>query len=299
MLLRLIEVILPVLICAGIGYGWARTGRPFDTRMVTRLVTNIGTPCLIVATLTGLRLESDAFWTMTGAAFLSIFVFFVIAFALTRLTGDDFRTYGPPLGFANAGNLGLPLCLFAFGEPGLALAIAYFAVGAVGQFTVGQFIVAGRFSLKTAVLSPVIWAIGLALALNSLDWPMPRALANAFELLGGFAIPLMLIAMGVSLASLRVSGLGKSLFYAVVRIAIGVAIGLGMGAALGLPDLARGVLLIQCAMPAAVFNYLWASYYERNPEAVAGVVFVSTLLAFAVLPVIVAVAIDPGLLPWR
>ena len=299
MLLRLIEVILPVLICAGIGYGWARTGRPFDTRMVTRLVTNIGTPCLIVATLTGLRLESDAFWTMTGAAFLSIFVFFVIALALTRLTGDDFRTYGPPLGFANAGNLGLPLCLFAFGEPGLALAIAYFAVGAVGQFTVGQFIVAGRFSLKTAVLSPVIWAIGLALTLNSLDWPMPRALANAFELLGGFAIPLMLIAMGVSLAGLRVSGLGKSLFYAVVRIAIGVAIGLGMGAALGLPDLARGVLLIQCAMPAAVFNYLWASYYERNPEAVAGVVFVSTLLAFAVLPLIVAVAIDPGLLPWR
>ena len=91
---------------------------------------------------------------------------------------------------------------------------------------------------------------------------MPTALANAFKLLGGFAIPLMLIAMGVSLASLRVSGLGKSLFYAVARILIGIAIGLGMGALLGLPDLARGVLLIQCAMPAAVFNYLWASYYE-------------------------------------
>ena len=299
MLLRLIEVILPVLICAGIGYGWARSGRPFDTRMVTRLVTNIGTPCLIVATLTGLRLEAGAFWSMAGAAVLSIFVFFVIAFAVTRLTGDDFRTYGPPLGFANAGNLGLPLCLFAFGEPGLALAIAYFAVGAVGQFTVGQFIVAGRFSLRTAILSPVIWAIGLALILNTLGWPMPKALGNAFELLGGFAIPLMLIAMGVSLAGLKVRGLGKSLFYAVVRILIGVAIGLAMGMALGLPDLARGVLLIQCAMPAAVFNYLWASYYERSPEAVAGVVFVSTLLAFAVLPLIVAVAIDPGLLPWR
>lgn len=299
MLLRLIEVILPVLICAGLGYGWARSGRPFDTRMVTRLVTNIGTPCLIVATLTGLRLEAGAFWSMAGAAVLSIFVFFVIAYGITRLAGDDFRTYGPPLGFANAGNLGLPLCLFAFGDPGLALAIAYFAVGAVGQFTVGQFIVSGRFSFRTAVASPVIWATGLALALNFLDWPMPRALANAFELLGGFAIPLMLIAMGVSLASLHTGGLGKSLFYSVVRILIGVGIGLGLGAALGLPDLARGVLLIQCAMPAAVFNFLWASYYERNPEAVAGVVFVSTLLAFVALPAIVAVAIDPGLLPWR
>lgn len=299
MLLRLIEVILPVLLCAGIGYAWARSGRPFDTRMVTGLVTNIGTPCLIVATLTGLRLESADFWTMAGAAAASIVVFLVIAYGVTRLTGDDFRIYGPPLGFANAGNLGLPLCLFAFGEPGLALAIAHFAVHAVGQFTVGQFIFAGRFSLRKVILSPVIWAIGLALTLNSLDWPMPTVFANAFELLGGFAIPLMLIALGVSLAGLRAGGLGKSLFYAVVRIGIGVAIGLGIGAVLDLPDLARGVLLIQCAMPAAVFNFLWASYYERSPEAVAGVVFVSTLLAFAVLPLIVAVAIDPGLLPWR
>ncbi len=299
MLLQLIEIVLPVLICAGIGYGWARAGRAFDTGTITGLVTNIGTPCLIVATLTGLRLDTGAFWTMALAALLSIGVFFAIAFVATRLAGDDFRVYGPALGFANAGNMGLPLCLFAFGDAGLALGIAYFAVGAVGQFTVGQFIVAGRFSPGRVAGSPVVWATALAVALNALDWPMPAALDNAFRLLGGFAIPLMLIAMGVSLAGLRVGDLGRSLLYAVLRIAIGVAVGLGLGAALGLPDVARGVLLIQCAMPAAVFNYLWAAHYERNPEAVAGVVFVSTLLAFAVLPAIVALALDPGLLPWR
>lgn len=298
MLLRLLEIILPVLICAALGYGWSRSGRPFDTRMVTGLVTNIGTPCLIVATLTGLKLQGGEFWMMVLAALAAILVFFVIAFAVTRAVGDSFSIYGPSLGFANAGNLGLPLCMFAFGERGLALGIAYFTVGAIGQFTVGQFISAGKFSAGMIVRSPVIYATALALVLNGLDQPVPKALHNAFELLGGIAIPLMLITLGVSLASLQVADLGKSLFYAVVRIVIGVAIGLGLGAALDLSATARGVLLIQCAMPAAVFNYLWAAYYERSPEAVAGVVFVSTVLAFVALPLIVAIALDPGLLPW-
>jgi len=56
---------------------------------------------------------------------------------------------------------------------------------------------------------------------------------------------------------------------------------LALGEILNLSGTARGVLLIQCSMAAAVFNYLWAAQYECNPEAVAGVVFVSTLLTLA------------------
>ena len=291
MLLRLIEIILPVLICASLGYGWARSGRAFDIKMVTGLVTNIGTPCLIVATLTNLRVSGGEFWLMCAAALSAIAIFFFFSYSVTRTMGDDFNTYGPSLGFANAGNLGLPLCMFAFGDTGLALGIGYFAVGAIGQFTLGQFISAGSFSPKVIARSPVIYATALALALNAAGWSMPAALNNAFILLSGIAIPLMLITLGVSLASLRVGDLGRSLLYAIVRILVGLAIGLALGEALSLSSTARGVLLIQCSMPAAVFNYLWAAQYERNPEAVAGVVFVSTLLTFAALPVIISVAL--------
>ena len=42
----------------------------------------------------------------------------------------------PALMFPNVGNMGLPLCLFAFGERGLALGIAFFTVAAAVQFTV-------------------------------------------------------------------------------------------------------------------------------------------------------------------
>ncbi len=48
----------------------------------------------------------------------------------------------------------------------------------------------------------------------------------------------------------------------------------------------RGVVIIQSTMPAAVFNYILAFQYQRSPQAVAGIVIVSTLLSFVSLPVL-------------
>ena len=55
---------------------------------------------------------------------------------------------------------------------------------------------------------------------------------------------------------------------------------------LDLSGVARGVLILQCSMPAAVFNYLFAQRYARAPEEVASIVVVSTLLGFAGLPLL-------------
>ena len=53
-----------------------------------------------------------------------------------------------------------------------------------------------------------------------------------------------------------------------------------------LSDLARGAVLIQATMPVAVFNYLFAQYYSRQPEQVAGMVMLSTILSFLTLPLL-------------
>ena len=65
---------------------------------------------------------------------------------------------------------------------------------------------------------------------------------------------------------------------------MGVAVGFALSAVLGLEGVARGVVVIQCSMPVAVFNYLFAERYDRSPEAVASLVVLSTMLAFAMLP---------------
>jgi len=283
---ELLTILAPVFVCAGLGYLWARLGRAFDTNSVTALVTTIGTPCLILSTLTRLEVSPAAFADMALAAILALAVFAALGVVVLRAVKLPFHTYLPALMFANTGNMGLPLCLFAFGQAGLALAIAVFTISAIGQFTIGALISSGHVSLGRLARTPVLYAVALALAFMLTGTQPPRWLANTVELIGGLTIPLMLFALGVSLARLRVQSFGRSLGLALLRLASGLAIGLLVAEALGMSGIARGVLILQSAMPVAVFNYLFAQYYNRTPEEVAGIVVLSTVITFALLPLL-------------
>jgi len=61
-----------------------------------------------------------------------------------------------------------------------------------------------------------------------------------------------------------------------------------MAALFGLTGVARAVVILLSAMPVAVSNYLFALIYKRKPEEVAGMVLISTTLAFFGLPVLLA-----------
>jgi len=203
---------------------------------------------------------------------------------------QQLASFLPALMFPNSGNLGLPICLFAFGDAGLALAISYFVISSVGQFTIGVAIASGHWTPKRLVTSPLIWGVAVAIALIATDATLPVWVSNSLNLIGGLAIPLMLIGLGVSLARLRVGDLPLSTFFAVLRIAGGCAIGWGVAEIFALEGIMRGVVIIQSAMPAALFNYLFASFYQRRAEAVAGIVVISTVLGFLAMPAILWLA---------
>ncbi|MGH7003205.1 MAG: AEC family transporter, partial [Alphaproteobacteria bacterium] len=169
--------------------------------------------------------------------------------------------------------------------------IAIFAVSSVVNMTAGQMISAGKLSPWVLLKTPVIYALVLAFLSMSTGVAPPKWLANALETLGSMAVPVMLLALGVSLARLQLGRLKVSLFVALLRLGLGFAGGLAVAEAFGFEGAARGVLIIQSAMPAAVFNYLWAQVYGRDSVAVAGVVVLSTLIAFLLLPVILTVAL--------
>jgi hypothetical protein len=59
----------------------------------------------------------------------------------------------------------------------------------------------------------------------------------------------------------------------------------------GLEGTKRGVVLIESAMPVAVFNYLLAARYDRHPDEIAGAIVISTLASFATLPLLLLVAL--------
>ncbi|WP_374656556.1 AEC family transporter [Dongia sp.] len=286
LLQQLAAIILPVLAVPAIGYIWARSGNSFDNRFVTQLVTNIGTPALAADALTRIRVETGALVQMAGLTALCFAGFLLLGLVVLKAMKLPNHSYLPALMFPNTGNMGLPLALFAFGNEGLAFAVVYFAISITSQFTIGMALASGSFSISRLLRMPLIYAIIFALIVLSFGWQLPAYIGNTLQLLGGVTIPLMLLALGVSLAQLRVTRLPRNLLLSIVRLGGGAAIGFAVGHFIGASDLAIGVLMIQSTMPVAVFNYLFAQYYNREPADVASMVVITTALSFVTLPLL-------------
>lgn len=288
MFTELLAVMAPVLIAAAIGYGWARSGHDYPTEFVTRMVLNVATPCLVLSTLSRTQIDASAFASMALACALVSLGMAVIGLLLARLWGQDWRVIVPAYLFPNTGNMGLPVCLYAFGEQGLALAVACFLLLSVGHFSLGMLLSGAERSLRRLILHPIMFSLALALLMLVFQFELPRWLANTTSLLGSMAIPMMLVTLGVSLARIRVEHLGMGVLLGALRIGCGAAIGWAVGVALGLPPLAQAVLVLQSSMPVAVFNYLFALRGNRSPEVVASLVMCSTLLSFGLIPLLLA-----------
>ena len=285
---ELLSIISPILICAGLGFAWARKGLDYPVEFVTRAVMYIGAPCLIVSSFSKAGIDISKMAEIAAAAVVSLLVMLVIGIALIRLLKLETTTFLPSLLFPNIGNMGLPLCLFAFGETGLALGLIVFLLIFSLHMSLGIVLVAGKGNMAGLLKQPVIWATAVAVVLVSSGLSLPVWLDNTTSLLGGFTIPLMLITLGVSLADLKVIEWKHSLLFSAVRVVGGFCLGVLVSSLFGLEGVERGVLILQSSMPVAVFNYLLAVRYQREPGEVAAMVLLSTLLAFVLLPFIVA-----------
>ncbi|MEE9300761.1 MAG: AEC family transporter [Alphaproteobacteria bacterium] len=293
MIAQLFTIIAPIAVCAAIGFAWCRFNMPYDGRVITRLVTMIGAPCLIFSTFMKFEVAPETVGEVALAALCAVAIFAAISVIALRLARLPANIYLPPLTFANAGNMGLPLCLFAFGDTGLALAIGYFAVTATLHYGFGAWIYSGRASPTEAFKTPLPYVAVLSAVLLAIDVRPPEWIFNTTNLLGGLTIPLMLIALGASLKDLVVTQIPRSLALGLFRVGMGVGVGVALAELFGFEGLQRGVVIIEASMPAAVFNYLLAAHYERAPEEAASVVVASTLIAFVALPFILMLALAP------
>ncbi len=278
------DVVAPVFIIVAVGYAWARAKKPYDANVITHIVNTISTPCLVIDMLTRPGLTIPALGQMGLASALCLALSGAAAWAMSRAMGLPARTYSPPLVWSNGGNMGLPLCLFAFGELGLGLAIAFFAVSSISNYTIGQAIAAGGITFREVVRMPMTWAILASIAMIATGAQLPTVAQRAVGLLGALTVPLMLLSLGYALASLRVASYHRSIAFSVARLVGGFAIGWLVAWVLGLEGAARGVVVIQSAMPAAVLNYLFAVRYGNDPQEVASIVVISTLLSMLALP---------------
>ncbi|MAR72060.1 AEC family transporter [Halomonas sp.] len=288
MFAQLFAVMAPVITGAGLGFFWIRRGFDYPVAFVTKLVFNIGTPALVIASLAGAEIDASSFGRTMLAAALVLCAMAALAFVLALVLRKDWRVLLAPTMYPNTGNMGLPVILYAYGEAGFAFGITVMVTVSLFQFTLGTMLASRGNPLKSLVKTPTVYAILISIALLFTDTELPLWLQNSVDLISGFTVPLMLITLGVSLASIQVRSLRSGVWFSLLRIPLAAGVAWGIGIWLDLPPMALAILVLQMSMPVAVFNYLFAQKSQREPAYVASLVFCSTLLSLIYLPVLLA-----------
>lgn len=286
--LTVLQVVAPVFLLASVGFFWVKLGFEYRLQFVTRMSMSLAVPALIFTALMNAEIDPAALNTVVVATLIAYIAVTIVVFLLLQILRLDLRVFLAPLTFGNTGNLGLPLALFAFGEEGLTYAVVVFAAMAIYSFTFGVWVISGGGSPIKMLKEPMVAATALGGVFLWKGWQTPAFLTNALELIGQMAIPLMLITLGVAVARLEYRNVFRAVLLSVAKAAVCIPAAVLAGYWLALAPVPFAVLVLQVTTPVAVTSYLLAEKFKTDPDAVAGLVVVSTLLSILVLPVTLA-----------
>ena len=292
--LKLFEVLFPVFFVVGIGYYLGKKNPKIDTTFITNFAANVGTPAMIIYALNPTNISFDIFKNYFWYYLIAIACFFVVGiiFLYIQNTKDIIREL-PPFIMPNTGNMGLPICLFAYGSQGLGVSAAISALIILCHFTLGVFLAARKFSIDVIIKNPPFYAVIIAVIILYYDLRLPVFIENTTFLLMYATIFLILMSLGIALTRLKIFSINKAIFSSIGRVILGPIIGYLLILYFGLEGFAAGVLLIQCSMPSAILNYLVGSIYspKKIVDNIASMIFVSTLMSFVTIPLVVFFAL--------
>ena len=155
--LKLFEVIFPVFFVVGIGYYLGKNNSKIDTTFITNFAANIGTPAMIIYALTSTGISFEIFKDYSWYFLIAIvaFTFIGIIFLFFLKTKDIIREL-PPFIMPNTGNIGMPICLFAYGNEGLGVAASIGALIVLCHFTLGIFLADRKFNINVILKYPTL-----------------------------------------------------------------------------------------------------------------------------------------------
>ena len=138
--IKLFDVLFPVFFVIGVGYYLGIKDPNFDTKFITNFAGNIGTPAMIFYTITTTGVTLSVFIEYFIYALIVIGGFSIVGLISLYFLKKDVISELPPLILPNTGNMGVPICLFAYGTAGLGVASAIASVIILMHFTVGVFL---------------------------------------------------------------------------------------------------------------------------------------------------------------
>ncbi|MGJ3191871.1 AEC family transporter [Paenarthrobacter sp. FR1] len=294
--------ILIVAVVIAVGYSAARFKvlTPDVQGALTRTAFYITNPALLFTVVAGsdigAALGVDAPLALLSAAAIGL-LYCLLSFLFFRRPVAETAVGAMASSYANANNIGIPVSLYAVGTAQHVAPVLLVQLLVMAPFYLSVLGVAGgaKVSWKRILLqpfsNPMIIASGLGLLVAMTGWAVPDLVQKPVDMLAGAAVPMVLLAFGMSLAGKAPLQKGDGRVEAVVATLLKLA---GMPVVVWL--LGRFVFglegqhllasVIMAALPTAQNVFLFASPYGRGMTMARDVILCTTVLCVGALLVV-------------
>lgn len=290
------EILLPIFLVAAVGALYARTISN-DTRFLGNLLFYVLIPALVIDGLTTSTVDQATLLDVFAFVILLSVIMAVLAALVGRLLGLGPRSLAAfvlAVILMNAANYGVPVNEFAFGDPGREAATVYYIASALIANSAGILIASsGTMSpldaVRNVVRQPLFAATVVGLVLNLTEVELPLPLARGLETIAAATIPVMLLLLGGQLTQIRIQGtLLPILAGSGLKLVVAPVVAVGLVQLFGFAGTLRDVMIVESAMPTAVFVVVLTEKYQADPPLGTGIILVSTLLSVLSLSVVLA-----------
>jgi malonate transporter and related proteins len=261
----------------------------------------VATPALLFTVLSeaDLRVVFSGFLLVSAiAAVASIGLYLVASRLLFRQPVADTTIGATAAGYVNANNIGLPVAVYVIGDAQYVAPVLLFQLIVLAPVVLGILDVStrGRATVLGIVTSPlrnpIIIASALAIVVALTGVELPQPVLAPLELLGGAAVPMVLLAFGMSLRGQRPLAPGSprraiAAATLIKTIAMPAIAFLLAQFAFHLPWEQVAAVTITAALPSAQNINNYAVRYDRAVGLARDAVLLSTVLS---LPIIFVLA---------
>jgi predicted permease len=291
------DVLAPVAILVGLG---AALGPRLhiDVGGLSRLAYNVFGPAFIFAVLAGADLERGVVARLVLAGLAGMASAVALAVLWSRITGAGYELTAATAitsSYGNVGNAGLAIVAFSLGDQALPVAgVLMLTINLTGLvLSVGLAEARSRSPLPAlgkALATPMAIAGAISLLVNLSGVDLPVVVDRSIGLLADALIPVMLLTLGMQLAkSGRPTWSNDLGVVLVAKLALAPLVAGLAASALSLGGDFLDAVVIQSAMPPAVFAAVIAIESDLAPDRVTAAVVLTTLLSALTLPVVLLV----------
>ncbi len=284
MFIQIFVIIFPILAIVTGGYFYAKKFQP-NMEAANTLNLNIFVPALLFSIFTSEDFNLLDYHSLAIGGCVVIIISGLLALIVSKVFGFNTKTFVPPAMFVNAGNMGLPLALFAFGKAAIPAAVVLFFIENTLHFTLGIKIIDRKSSIINVLRIPMVVASLVGVAISLVQYNMPELIITPIRMIGEIAIPLMLFSLGVRLIDIDFNDWKIGIVGAICRPLVGIFSVLLILPWLSLNEINSTQLIIFAILPPAVLNFMVSEKYNQEPKKVASIVLIGNVFSIISVPI--------------